>query len=108
MLGVVILLAIQAEDPVDFRREVRPILSDNCSLCHGPDDKRRKADLRLDARGDLYKQKGGQAPVVPGRPDQSDLYRRLTTKDADDHMPPAKSGKKLTEKQIELMRRWIE
>ncbi len=107
MIGALLLLALQADDAVDFRRDVRPILSDNCFLCHGPDDKRRKADLRLDRRADAFREKEGVTPVVAGNPEKSDLYRRLVTKDVDDHMPPAKSGKKLTEKQIETVREWI-
>ncbi|HXX92933.1 MAG TPA: PSD1 and planctomycete cytochrome C domain-containing protein [Planctomycetota bacterium] len=108
MLGILLLALAQADPPVDFRRDVRPILSDNCFLCHGPDDKRRKGDLRLDVRGDLYTVREGHAALVPGKPGESELFRRLTTKDADDHMPPAKSGKKLTDRQIALIRRWIE
>ena len=85
----------------DFNREVRPILSAHCFKCHGPDDKRRKGDLRLDTKEGAFHAVDGRQAFVPGNLDRSEAWRRITTKDADDHMPPAKSGKQLTAKQIE-------
>jgi mono/diheme cytochrome c family protein len=100
----------QARDSskVDFSREISPILANTCLLCHGPDAKARKADLRLDTREGAIALHDGKAAIVPGKPDQSELLRRITTTDRDDLMPPAKSGKKLTKDQIGLLRRWIE
>ena len=93
---------------VDFDRDIRPILSDKCFACHGPDDKERKARLRLDRKEDAFKplQSGGFV-IVPGRPEKSELITRLTSKDEDEVMPPPKSGKKLTPAQIDLLRRWV-
>ena len=108
MLSALLLLMLQADDPVDFRRDIRPILSNNCFLCHGPDPKNRKGDLRLDTKEDAFKKIDGKQAFVPGKPEQSEALRRILTNDADDHMPPAKSGKKLTPKQIELIRKWIQ
>jgi hypothetical protein len=98
-----------AEAPavVEFNRDVRPVLSDTCFACHGPDKGKRKADLRLDVEADVYADRGGYQALVAGKPDQSELYRRITEADAKRRMPPAKSGKHLTERQVELIRRWI-
>lgn len=93
---------------VDFGREIRPLLSDNCFACHGPDENTRKAGLRLDLRsGALAPRKNGRQAVVPGDPDRSTLLARVTTSDPDDVMPPPKTGKKLTPEQIQKLRDWI-
>ncbi len=92
---------------VAFNRDIRPILSDNCFACHGPDSAKRKAKLRLDTREGLFAGRDGKAIVKPGHPDQSDLARRIATADEDDLMPPPKSGKSLTKSQIALLQRWI-
>ena len=108
----VLLLAVQplrAADAVDFNREVRAILSENCFTCHGPDEKARKSELRLDVREAALKPaKSGAIAIVPGNTAKSELLKRITTKDDDDVMPPVKTGKKLTAAQIEVLRRWIE
>src|ERR1043166_7903676 len=93
---------------VVFDRDIRPIFSENCYPCHGPDEKERKAKLRLDTKEGAFRVKVGVAVIVPGKSAKSDLYRRITTTDADDHMPPAKSNRKLSAPQIELIRRWID
>ena len=94
--------------PVDFQREVRPILSQNCFLCHGPDEAERKGGLRLDVRDDALKPaKSGASAIVPKRPDESELLKRINHTDPDELMPPGKSGKKLTTDEIALLRRWI-
>jgi len=93
---------------VEFNRDVRPILSENCLACHGFDPAGRKADLRLDTRAGATATTDGVTAVVPGKPDASELIARIMTSDADDVMPPKKSGKHLTAAQKETLRRWIE
>ena len=93
---------------VDFNREVRPVLSDKCFACHGPDTAKVKAGLRLDSRAAaIAPAKSGRPAVVPGQPDESELIRRITTPDADDVMPPAQSHKSLTAAEKDQLRRWI-
>jgi len=93
---------------VDFNRDIRPIITENCFKCHGPDDGARKAKLRFDLRAEALKPaKSGQIAIVPGAPEKSELIARVTAADLDDRMPPAKTGKTLTANQIELLRRWI-
>ncbi len=95
--------------PVNFAREVRPILSDNCFACHGPDDTARKAGLRLDTKdGAFAKLPSGDRAIVPGNPDESDLIFRIESDDPELHMPPKKSGKQLTAEQVATLRRWVE
>lgn len=94
---------------VDFNRDVRPILSDNCVQCHGPDKQKRKAGLRLDAADESQTKalEDGRIPIVPKDPEKSELMARVSTTDDDDVMPPRKTGKKLTPAQIEILRAWI-
>src|SRR5205809_6048944 len=93
---------------IDFNRDIRPILSDNCFKCHGPDEKERKAKLRLDLKEEALKPaKSGDYPIVPGDLTKSKLFERITSRDPDELMPPPKTGKKLTAQQIDLFRRWI-
>src|SRR5205809_7883521 len=93
---------------VDFNREIRPILSENCFKCHGPDDGARKSKLRFDLREAALKPaKSEKIAIVPGAPEKSEMIARITTSDEDDRMPPLKTGKKLTPAQIESLRRWI-
>jgi len=94
--------SVMAREPVRFDRDVRPILSENCFECHGPDAAKRKADLRLDT-GEL-----GQAVVVAGKPGESELFRRITHADPTERMPPQESGRMLTPANIETLRGWIE
>lgn len=100
--------AVQADDKIDFARDIRPILSDACFLCHGPDETQRKADLRLDTRQGAFGKRDGAAPFVPGKPEDSEAWVRMTSDDPTMRMPPPKSGKKLSEKQIALVKTWIE
>lgn len=92
---------------IEFNRDIRPILSDNCFFCHGPDPKHREGELRLDLRDAATADRDGSRAVVPGKPDESSLVTRITSTDADVMMPPADSNKKLKPEQIELLRRWI-
>ena len=97
----------QAEDRVDFNRDIRPILSNNCLRCHGPDDATREADLRLDTfAGATAEISNGQA-IVPGHADQSVAIARIESTDPGERMPPPDSQQSLTPKQIELLKRWI-
>ncbi len=89
---------------VSFNRDVRPILSDNCFYCHGPDASHRQADLRLDIRDDAM----AAGAIVPGKPAESTLVSRINSTDSDELMPPPESHKKLDAKQKELLARWIE
>ncbi len=93
---------------VEFNRDIRPIISDHCFACHGPDEKKRKADLRLDTEEGAFADLGGHRAIVPGDLEKSELYRRISTDDEIDRMPPKSAEKPLTAEQIELFRRWIE
>ena len=93
--------------PVDYNREIRPILAENCYACHGPDGNVRKGDLRLDRKEDALRERPGGAAVVPGDVESSELIQRLTESDPDLVMPPPKSGKTLTQAQVETLRRWV-
>lgn len=95
-------------ETIEFNRDVRPILSDNCFFCHGPDKNKREANLRLDTQEGLLSADGHAAAVVPGKPDESELIRRILSTNPDEQMPPAKSGKVLSERDRQLLRRWIE
>ena len=110
ILGLVGSLAapLRAAEPVVpdrivFNRDVRPILSDNCFLCHGPDANRRKGKLRLDLREEALKKDA----FVPGKPDESELVKRIGTSKDDDLMPPRDSHKQLTSRQKEILKRWV-
>ncbi len=112
MLALLVLatvaIAARTDDPgrVDFRKEVLPILSENCFLCHGPDSGTRKADLRLDTKEGALRAK--DPVIVPGKSDESEVFLRVASHDADEIMPPRKSGKKLTSAQVEVLRKWID
>lgn len=100
--------AVSAGEPskVDFSRDILPILSDNCFLCHGPDAKTRKADLRLDIKEDALRAK--DPVIVPGKSAESEVILRLTTDETDERMPPLKSGKTLSAAQIDVLKQWID
>jgi hypothetical protein len=93
---------------IDFTRDVRPILAGKCYRCHGPDDKARKARLRLDTRaGATRPARGGAAALAPGDPAKSELIARVTSEDDTLAMPPAKAGKRLTPAEVATLRAWI-
>ncbi len=96
------------DSTVQFNRDIRQILADNCYACHGPDKNKREADLRLDDPEDALAEHDGKKIIALGMPDQSELFRRLTTEDVDQRMPPVESGKTLSAQQIELVRKWIQ
>lgn len=97
---------------VDYNRDIRRLLSENCYQCHGPDAGKRKGGgkegFRLDIREDALADLGGYAAIVPGDPDRSELIRRVLAEDPDDRMPPLESGKKLSTQEIELLKQWIQ
>ena len=115
-LAVAVVAALAAAPPqsraaggrVDFTRQIRPLLSDRCFRCHGPDASRRKAELRLDVReGALKRLPAGWAIVKPGDPAKSELIRRITTSDVEDVMPPGDSHLSLSDAEIALLTRWV-
>ena len=113
MVRPALLLALawsaMADAKVSFNREIRPILSEQCFSCHGFDAKHRKADLRLDTREGALADNDGVRAIIPGDPAKSELWKRLLSQDSEEVMPPPEAHKpKLTAKQRETLRRWIE
>ena len=100
--------AVALPEVIEFNRDIRPILSDNCFFCHGPDKNKREADLRLDTKVGLHGSDGNGGALVPGKPDDSELFQRITSTDEDRRMPPTKSGKSLPDHDIQLLKKWIE
>lgn len=98
----------QAEEPVDFARDILPILSDKCYHCHGPDEQARKAELRFDTRAGAFRVLDGQTAIVPGKSADSELIRRITSADPDEVMPPKAANRDLTPRQVELLKHWID
>ncbi|MEX1223407.1 MAG: DUF1549 domain-containing protein, partial [Pirellulales bacterium] len=100
----------QAEERIDFNQQIRPILSDRCFLCHGPDEQQREGGFRLDLRDSaIGEAESGLHPIVPGKPDESELMLRVASDDEFEQMPPPHSNKPaLNETEIGLLRHWIE
>ena len=93
---------------ISYNREIRPILTENCFACHGPDSAARKAGLRLDSfEAATAERKDSKPAIVAGKPEESSAYLRVVTTDEDDLMPPVKSKKVLTSQQKDLLKRWI-
>jgi hypothetical protein len=105
--AVLNLATAAAEPKLEFNRDIRPILSENCFYCHGQDANQRKADLRLDERAAAITESNGVAAIVPGSPEKSEIITRLLTNDADELMPPPESHRTVTPEQIEKLKRWI-
>ena len=108
LLGVVSLLAptataFAAQPALQYNHDIRPILADNCFACHGPDSAARKADLRLDKRDAAVEMKA----IVPGKPDESELLRRIASHDPEEQMPPPATKKKITPQQLATLKQWI-
>ena len=94
---------------IDFNYQIRPILSDKCFNCHGPDAGKRKAGLRLDTKdGAFAKLKSDGHAIVPGNLEESELVARITAEDETERMPPKSLGRTLTAQEIELLKRWVE
>src|SRR5262249_14491092 len=95
---------------LDFNRDIKPILSNNCYQCHGPDAGQRKggtSGLRLDTVEGALADQGGHTAILPGDPEKSEVIRRVTSSNPDEAMPPRETGKKLTAHEIELLTTWI-
>ncbi len=118
LVAVIVVLAIAAlisnrqasaqSGSVSFNRDIRPIFSDTCFRCHGPDKNARKAGLRLDIREEaIKKSRSGATPIIPGKPDESEIVRRIFSSDKSEMMPPEEAHKILTAEQKELIRRWV-
>ena len=97
-----------ADEPLDFGRDIRPILSNACFECHGPDEEQREADLRLDTDSGAFAKLDDGPLLTPGKPGESQLFLRITSDDESERMPPVESEKSLSPEQIDLLRRWIE
>jgi mono/diheme cytochrome c family protein len=94
---------------VDFNRQILPLLSENCFACHGPDASQRKAKLRLDTKeGAFAELRSGGHAIVPGKSAESKIIEKITAADAQDRMPPAKTGKQLKPEQVALLKQWID
>ncbi|MCR9119387.1 MAG: DUF1549 domain-containing protein, partial [bacterium] len=110
-MGVLLCASLLAAEPsadeIRFNRDVRPILSNNCFTCHGPDEGQRQTDLRLDLEASAFADLGDYRAVVPGDLAKSELIHRITTDDEDLQMPPADSTKQLSAAQIETLKKWV-
>jgi len=109
LLPALLTSATRAADPVDFNRDIRPILSGRCFKCHGPDAESREAGLRLDVRKGAVKElDSGMPAITPGKADESELIRRVASDDEFVRMPPPGHGEPLAESEVALLRRWID
>ncbi|MDG2185144.1 MAG: PSD1 and planctomycete cytochrome C domain-containing protein [Mariniblastus sp.] len=117
VFSCLMLLAMMSSSPaqpdnpterISFNRDIRPILSDNCFQCHGPDEHSRVTELRLDSRSSTMGDLGGYQAVVPGNIQQSELIDRINSHDSDEKMPPADSGKRLSTEEIQTLTTWIQ
>jgi mono/diheme cytochrome c family protein len=108
LTALALLSPARAAGPVQFTRDIRPLLSDNCFACHGPDLDSRKGKLRLDTKEGLFGETRQEGPVVtPGSLEKSSLWKRLITEDKDDRMPPPESHKEVKPEQREKIKEWI-
>src|SRR3954462_5809824 len=107
MAAVVCPVAAAQSATVEFNRDIRPILSDKCYTCHGPDESKRKSKLRLDTEVGAKADLGGHFAIVPGDPARSELVRRVTASDPARRMPPVYAPSRLSEAEIDRLTRWI-
>ncbi|HXM43539.1 MAG TPA: PSD1 and planctomycete cytochrome C domain-containing protein [Bryobacteraceae bacterium] len=108
VLSIVLLALTAAAEPVKFNRDIRPIMSDTCFRCHGPDKRARMAGMRLDRREEAVKPTAsGVVPIMPGDPDKSAIVQRIFAADPARRMPPKYAEKTLTDAQKETIRRWV-
>src|SRR5688572_9919209 len=108
-MGLALAGVVRADGPpVDFIRDVRPILSDACFHCHGPDPAQRKGKFRLDIKDEVFRAgKSGKTPIVPGKPAESELIARILSTDPDEVMPPPDAKTQLRPEQIETLKKWV-
>ncbi|VTR92329.1 signal peptide protein : Uncharacterized protein OS=Singulisphaera acidiphila (strain ATCC BAA-1392 / DSM 18658 / VKM B-2454 / MOB10) GN=Sinac_7111 PE=4 SV=1: PSCyt1 [Gemmata massiliana] len=110
LLALAVLLALaslaRAQEKIDFARDVLPVLSNHCFQCHGPDEKARKGDLRLDTKEDALRKQG--AVIVPGKSSESEFVKRLESADPGEVMPPRKANKPLKPEQVATLKKWID
>ena len=109
LLALFVARSAAGNPPVSYQRDIQPIFAEHCTQCHGADESERKAGLRLDQRESALKVgDAGIAAVVPGKPDESELIRRVTSNDSNEQMPPPKHLKPLSPKQIDTLKQWIQ
>src|SRR5262245_42569447 len=118
LLAVLLICPLEASESaksateatkVDFNRDIRPIFSQHCYACHGPDEQRRKAGLRLDLQEGAFKElKSGNHALVAGEPSKGTLVERISATDPEEVMPPPKHNKPLKPEQIVLLTRWVQ
>jgi hypothetical protein len=104
-------ISLESSDQISYNFHIRPILSDKCFACHGPDANKREAELRLDTEEGAFKalkETPGKFALVSGKPEQSEVYHRILSSDPSEVMPPPESNLSLNEEEIELIKRWIE
>ncbi len=107
-VSTTVFCAAASPAPIDFAREIRPILAKNCFTCHGTDEKHREGGLRLDLRNAATKKlEDGKTAIVAGHAESSELVRRITASDASERMPPADANASLSKEQIDLLTRWV-
>jgi hypothetical protein len=111
LFGTAVTWEAHGQDPqtaLNFSKEIRPILSNNCFPCHGPDEGQRKAKLRLDTQAGSRKDLGGHQAIAPGAPEESELIRRIFSDDPDEIMPPKDSNRSLSQSQKQQLQQWIQ
>ncbi|MBL8179498.1 MAG: DUF1553 domain-containing protein [Bryobacterales bacterium] len=108
-LRAMLVLSLSAAAPaaVEFNRDIRPILSDRCFSCHGPDAATKKIQLRLDSESGMFSKSNGKAAVIPGDAANSELVKRVTADKPALRMPPVYSGLKLSDREVELLKQWV-
>ncbi len=106
-LLLTLAMQVTAAERLHFDRDIRPILSDKCYACHGPDPAQRQAELRLDTKEGAFSAPSGYPIIVPGEPENSELVARITHADVEQRMPPQASNRQPTQKQIDTLIRWI-
>ena len=107
LTGLLAQTGLLADSKLSFSADIRPLLSKYCVSCHGPDKAKRKADLRLDVAEGAYADLGGYAAIIPGKPEESELYLRIITKEEDDLMPPPDAKNPMSLEEIERLKQWI-
>lgn len=98
---------LRGDADLSFSADIRPLLSKYCVSCHGPDKAKRKADLRLDVPEGAFADLGGYAAIVPGKPEESEFYLRMVSKEEDDLMPPPDAKNPMAPEDIEKLKQWI-